>query len=86
MAPVAVVSRTALCRGSRRPAHGARCGDFPEAGADDIPDRLIWLVDGVEAWGLLGDRSDFDRMARVVEAELGLVWGPQLTKALAWSL
>jgi hypothetical protein len=65
---------------------GARSGDFPQADAEEIAAHLISLVDGVNAYHLIGYRSDLDRMRllkRVVQAELGLVWGSELTAALA---
>jgi hypothetical protein len=42
--------------------------------------------DGINAYQIIGYRSDFDRMVlltRVVQAELGLAWGPRLAEALA---
>jgi hypothetical protein len=65
---------------------GARSGDFPQSDAEEIAAHLISLVDGVNAYHLIGYRSDLDRMrllTRVVQAELGLVWGSELTAALA---
>jgi len=65
---------------------GARSNDFLQADADEIAAHLISLIDGINAYQIIGYRSDFDRMVlltRVVQAELGLAWGPQLTEALA---
>jgi hypothetical protein len=65
---------------------GARSNDFRQADADEIAAHLISVIDGINAYQAIGYRSDFDRMAlltRVVQAELGLAWGPQLTEALA---
>jgi hypothetical protein len=65
---------------------GARSNDFRQADADEIAAHLISLIDGINAYQAIGYRSDFDRsvlLTRVVQAELGLVWGPQLTEALA---
>lgn len=64
---------------------GARDGDFPQADADEIAAHLISLVDGVNNYELIGYRTQTDRMKllrRVVESELGLVWGPDLQTAL----
>lgn len=65
---------------------GARSNDFRQADADEIAAHLISVIDGINAYQAIGYRSDFDRTAlltRVVRAELGLVWGPELTEALA---
>ncbi len=65
---------------------GARSGEFPQADADDIAAHVISLVDGINAYQLIGYRSDFDRMrllTRVVQAELGMIWGPKLADALS---
>jgi hypothetical protein len=65
---------------------GARSGDFPQSDAEEIAAHVLSLVDGVNAYQLIGYRSDIDRMrllTRVVQAELGLVWGSELTAALA---
>ncbi|WP_375386825.1 TetR family transcriptional regulator C-terminal domain-containing protein [uncultured Amnibacterium sp.] len=65
---------------------GARSNDFLQADADEIAAHLISLVDGINAYQTIGYRSDFDRMVlltRVVQAELGLAWGPDLAEALA---
>lgn len=64
---------------------GARSGDFPQADAEEIAAHIISLVDGINAYELIGYRSDLDRrrlLRRVVEAELGLVWGEELVTAL----
>lgn len=64
---------------------GARDGDFPQADADEIAAHLVSLVDGVNNYELIGFRTETDRLAllrRVVEAELGLVWGSELQTAL----
>ena len=65
---------------------GARSGDFPQTDADEIAAQVISLVDGINAYQLIGYRSDFDRtrlLTRLLRAELGLVWGPALSDALA---
>jgi AcrR family transcriptional regulator len=65
---------------------GARSGDFPQADADEVAAEVISLIDGINNYQLIGYRSDFDRMrllTRVLKAELGFVWGPQLADALA---
>ncbi len=65
---------------------GAKSNDFRQTDADEIAALLISVIDGINAYQAIGYRSDFDRMAlltRVVQAELGLAWGPQLTAALA---
>jgi hypothetical protein len=65
---------------------GARSNDFLQADADEIAAHIISLVDGINAYQIIGYRSDFDRMVlltRVVQAELGLAWGPRLAEALA---
>ena len=65
---------------------GARTGEFLQADADEVAAQVISLIDGINAYQLIGYRSDFDRMrllTRVLQAELGLVWGPQLLDALA---
>jgi AcrR family transcriptional regulator len=64
---------------------GARTGDFPPADADDVAAHVISLIDGINAYQLIGYRSDIDRMrllTRVLRAELGLVWGSELEDAL----
>jgi hypothetical protein len=64
---------------------GARTGDFPLADADEVAAHVISLIDGINAYELIGYRSDFDRtrlLTRVLRAELGLVWGPELADAL----
>jgi len=64
---------------------GARSNEFLQADADEIAAHLISLIDGINAYQTIGYRSDFDRMVlltRVVQAELGLAWGPRLTEAL----
>ncbi len=65
---------------------GARSNDFRQADADEIAAHIISLIDGINNYHTIGYRSDFDRMAlltRVVQAELGLAWGPRLAEALA---
>ena len=65
---------------------GARSGEFLQADADEVAAQVISLIDGINAYQLIGYRSDFDRMrllTRVLHAELGLVWGPELLDALA---
>ena len=65
---------------------GARSGDFPQADAEEIAAHVLSLIDGINAYQLIGYRSDLDRMrllTRVVQAELGLVWGSELAAALA---
>ena len=65
---------------------GARSGHFMDADADEIAAHLISLIDGINAYQLIGYRSDLDRMrllTRVVQAELGLAWGPALEDALS---
>lgn len=65
---------------------GARSNDFVQADADEIAALLISVIDGINAYQAIGYRSDFDRLAlltRVVQAELGLAWGPELTEALS---
>jgi hypothetical protein len=65
---------------------GARSGEFPQADAEEIAAHVLSLIDGINAYQLIGYRSDLDRMrllTRVVQAELGLVWGSELTAALA---
>jgi hypothetical protein len=65
---------------------GARSNDFLQADADEIAALLISVIDGINAYQAIGYRSDFDRLAlltRMVQAELGLAWGPELTEALA---
>ncbi|MGN6743387.1 MAG: TetR family transcriptional regulator C-terminal domain-containing protein [Amnibacterium sp.] len=64
---------------------GARDGDFPQADADEIAAHLISLADGVNNYELIGYRTQTDRLGllrRVVQAELGLVWGSELQTAL----
>jgi hypothetical protein len=64
---------------------GARSNDFLQADADAIAALLISVIDGINAYQAIGYRSDFDRMAlltRIVQSELGLAWGPELTEAL----
>jgi DNA-binding transcriptional regulator YbjK len=64
---------------------GARTGEFLQADADEVAAQVISLIDGINAYQLIGYRSDFDRMrllTRVLHAELGLAWGPQLADAL----
>jgi AcrR family transcriptional regulator len=64
---------------------GARSGDFPPADAEDVAAHVISLIDGINAYQLIGYRSDFDRMrllTRVLRAELGLAWGSELEDAL----
>jgi uncharacterized membrane protein len=46
---------------------------------------VISLIDGINAYQLIGYRSDLDRMrllTRLLQAELGVVWGSALTDAL----
>ena len=65
---------------------GARIGEFPQADADEVAALVISLVDGINAYQLIGFRSDFDRtriLTRVLQAELGLAWGPELADALS---
>lgn len=65
---------------------GARTNDFRQTDADEIAAHIISLIDGINNYQTIGYRSDFDRMAlltRVVQAELGLAWGPRLAEALA---
>lgn len=65
---------------------GARSGYFVDADAEEIAAHLISLIDGINAYQLIGYRSDLDRMrllTRVVQSELGLAWGPALQDALA---
>lgn len=65
---------------------GARSNDFLQADADEIAAHIISLIDGINAYQIIGYRSDFDRtvlLTRVLQAELGLAWGPQLDEALA---
>lgn len=64
---------------------GARSGEFPQADADEIAAHVISLIDGINAYQIIGYRSDFDRMrilTRVLRAELGLVWGEEMLSAL----
>jgi AcrR family transcriptional regulator len=65
---------------------GARSGHFREADADEVAAHVISLVEGINSYQLIGYRSDFDRMrllTRVLQAELGMVWGTELTDALS---
>jgi AcrR family transcriptional regulator len=65
---------------------GARSGDFLQADANDVAAHVISLIDGINAYQLIGYRSDIDRiqlLTRVLQAELGLVWGPELADALS---
>lgn len=65
---------------------GARSNEFLQADADEIAAHIISLIDGINAYQIIGYRSDFDRLVlltRVVQAELGLAWGPRLAEALA---
>ena len=64
---------------------GARSGDFDDTEADHVAAHLITLVDGINAYEIFGYRTDVDRLGlitRVVQAELGLAWGPALESAL----
>jgi AcrR family transcriptional regulator len=63
---------------------GARKGDFLQADADEVAAHVISVIDGINSYQQIGYRSDFDRMrllTRVLQAELGLVWGPELADA-----
>lgn len=63
---------------------GARVGDFLEADADEVAAQVISLIDGINAYQLIGYRSDLDRMrllTRLLRSELGVVWGPALADA-----
>jgi hypothetical protein len=65
---------------------GARSGEFLQADADEVAAHVISLIDGINAYQLIGYRSDFDRtrlLTRVLRAELGLAWGPELADALS---
>lgn len=65
---------------------GARSGHFREADADEVAAHVISLVEGINSYHLIGYRSDFDRMrllTRVLQAELGMAWGSELTDALS---
>jgi hypothetical protein len=65
---------------------GARTGHFLQTDADEAAAHVISLVEGINSYQLIGYRSDFDRMrllTRVLEAELGVAWGPGLTDALS---
>ncbi|MBW4043011.1 MAG: hypothetical protein HIU86_12970 [Acidobacteria bacterium] len=65
---------------------GARSNEFRQADADEIAAHIISLIDGINNYQTIGYRSDLDRMVlltRVVQAELGLAWGPRLVEALA---
>ena len=64
---------------------GARDGDFPQTDADEIAALLISIVDGANNYEFIGYRTQTDRLrllTRVVQAELGLTWGPDLEAAL----
>ncbi len=64
---------------------GARSGDFDDREADHVAAHVITLVDGINAYEIFDYRTDVDRKAlitRVVQAELGLAWGPALETAL----
>jgi AcrR family transcriptional regulator len=64
---------------------GARTGHFHETDADEVAAHVISLIEGINSYQLIGYRSDFDRMrllTRVLRAELGMVWGAELTDAL----
>lgn len=65
---------------------GARSGEFPQADADQVATHVISLIEGINSYQLIGSGADYDRMqllTRVLKAELGMAWGPQLTDALA---
>jgi AcrR family transcriptional regulator len=65
---------------------GARDGDFPQTDADEIAALLISIVDGANNYEFIGYRAQTDRLrllTRVVQAELGLTWGPDLEAALS---
>jgi hypothetical protein len=64
---------------------GARSGEFHDTNADEVAAHVISLIEGINSYQLIGYRSDFDRvrlLTRVLQAELGLVWGPELADVL----
>lgn len=65
---------------------GARSGEFQQADADEVAEHLIALIEGINSYQVIDHHSDVDRtrlLIRVLQAELGMVWGPELTEALA---
>jgi hypothetical protein len=65
---------------------GARSGHFLGADADDVAAHVLSLVDGINSFPPISYRSDFDRtrlLIRVVQSELGVVWGPEPAVAVA---
>jgi hypothetical protein len=65
---------------------GTRTGFFQETDADEVAAHVISLIEGVNSYQLIGYRADFDRMrllTRVLQAEPGMAWGPELKDALA---
>jgi len=64
---------------------GARSGEFLETDADEVATHVISLIEGINSYQLIGYHADVDRMrllTRVLKAELGMLWGPDLTDAL----
>jgi hypothetical protein len=64
---------------------GARSGEFHDTDADEVAAHVISLIEGINSYQLIGYRSDFDRvrlLTRVLQAELGMVWGPELADVL----
>lgn len=64
---------------------GARSGHFQQADADEVAGLVIAVVEGVNSYQVIEHHPDVDRMrllTRVLEAELGMAWGPDLAGAL----
>jgi AcrR family transcriptional regulator len=65
---------------------GARTGHFQQADADEVAEHVIALIEGVNSYQVIDHHPGVDRMrllTRVLQAELGMSWGPDLTDALA---
>lgn len=57
---------------------GVRSGDFSPVDPDDVAAQLLAMIDGVNAYALVGYRSDLDRMkllTTTARAELGMRFG-----------
>ena len=54
---------------------GVKAGDFLPVDADDVAAQILAMIDGVNAYALVGYRSDLDRMrllTAIARAELGV--------------
>lgn len=64
---------------------GARSGAFHASDAEEVATHVISLIEGVNSYQVIGYGAGVDRMrllSRVLQAELGLAWGPELAAAL----